>query len=155
MNIKPVTLYELSKIENIAAVKEASGDFGQVAEIIERCGDALDVYAGNDDYIVPLLSLGGKGVISTVANIAPQTTHDIVIKYLDGDTEGSRKLQLGILGLVRAIFPDGYPNPMAIKEALNMMGFNMGGCRPPLTTLDEPVLKILKTEMEKYGLELK
>jgi 4-hydroxy-tetrahydrodipicolinate synthase len=152
MNIKPVTFAELCKIPNIAAVKEATGDFAHVAEIIERCGDALDVYAGNDDYVIPMLSLGGKGVISTMGNIAPRVMHDMAAKYIGGDTEGGRKLQLAILGVVRAIFPDGYPNPMAIKTALNLMGFDMGQCRPPLTTLDEPVLNRLKEEMHKFGL---
>jgi 4-hydroxy-tetrahydrodipicolinate synthase len=152
MNIKPTTFAELCKIPNIAAVKEATGDFGHVAEIIERCGDALDVYAGNDDYVIPMLSLGGKGVISTMGNIAPRVMHDIVTKYISGDTEGGRKLQLSILGVVRAIFPDGYPNPMAIKTALNLMGFDMGVCRPPLTTLDEPVLSKLKDAITKFGL---
>lgn len=150
LNIQPKTMETLSKIENIAAVKEASGDFGQVAEIAERCGDALDLYAGNDDYIVPMMSLGGKGVISTVGNLMPQVVHDVVALYLDGDWEDSRKLQLGILGLVRAIFAD--VNPMPVKEALNMMGFHMGECRGPLTTISDDVRARLAQEMKARGL---
>jgi len=150
LNVLPETMAALSKIENIAAVKEASGDFGQVAEIAERCGDALDIYAGNDDYIVPVMSLGGKGVISTVGNLMPQTVHDIAAHYLNGDTEAARKLQLEILGLVRAIFKD--VNPMPVKAALDLMGFEMGPCRAPLTTPSDEAYALVKAEMKKRGL---
>jgi 4-hydroxy-tetrahydrodipicolinate synthase len=150
MNIQPKTFAELAKVPNIVAVKEATGDMPHVAEILERCGDRLAIYSGNDDYTLPILSLGGKGVISTVANIAPAWVHELVAKFMQGDAEGSRKIQLGILSLVRALFGD--VNPMPVKAALNLMGFGMGGCRPPLTTIDDGLLESLKAEMEKYGL---
>ena len=151
LNMLPKTMYELSKIENIAAVKEASGDIVQVAEIIERCGDKLDVYSGNDDWIVPVLSLGGKGVVSTLANIAPKQVHSLVTKYLEGNVKESAKMQLEMMGLIRALFAD--VNPMPVKEALNIMGFEAGPCRRPLTNIDESVKSELIAQMKKQGLE--
>lgn len=150
LNILPKTLQTLSKIDNIAAVKEASGNIVQVTEIAELCGDALDIYAGNDDYIVPVLSVGGRGVISTAANIAPAQVHDLVMKFLDGDIAGARRMQIDMMGLVRALFAD--VNPIPVKTALNLMGFAMGECRAPLTEPDEAVLANLKKEMAGYGL---
>ena len=150
LNMLPKTMQELSKIENIVAIKEASSNIVQIAEVIERCGNDVDVYCGNDDHVVPLLSLGGKGVISTVANIAPRQMHDLVMKYLDGNVKESAKIQLEMLGLIRAIFAD--VNPMPVKEALNLMGFNVGKCRRPLTTIDEDIKDELITQMRKYGL---
>jgi 4-hydroxy-tetrahydrodipicolinate synthase len=150
LNMLPKTVRELSKIENIAAIKEASGNIVQIAEIIELCGDDIDVYSGNDDYVVPLLSLGGKGVISTIANIAPRQMHDLVMKYLDGDVKGSAKMQLDMLALVRMLFAD--VNPMPVKEALNMMGFNAGPCRRPLTNIDDSLKNELAAQMRNYGL---
>ncbi|MCL1843885.1 MAG: 4-hydroxy-tetrahydrodipicolinate synthase [Defluviitaleaceae bacterium] len=150
INITAKTMEELSKIPNIVGVKEASGDFGQVAEIAERCGESFAIYAGNDDYIVPVLSLGGKGVISTTGNIAPQTIHDMVMKFLEGDVAGSRKLQLDVLPLIRLMFSDSSPAP--VKAALNLMGFNMGECRLPLVPIEDGLLENLKAEMKKFGL---
>jgi 4-hydroxy-tetrahydrodipicolinate synthase len=150
INIQPKTMEELCKIPNIVAIKEASGDFGQVAEIAERCGDRLDIYSGNDDYILPILSLGGKGVISTIGNIMPQTVHTMVQKYLDGNFPDSRKLQLGILPLVRLLFTD--VNPVPVKAALNLMGFEMGGCRLPLAPIEDDLHEKLKAEMKRVGL---
>jgi len=150
MNLQAKTLYELSKIPNITAIKEASGDFSQIAEMAERCAGAIDLYSGNDDHILPLLALGGKGVVSTVANIAPETVHNIVAKFMDGDLEGSRKLQLDLLPLIRLIFSD--VNPMPVKAALNLMGFGAGECRLPLTAIDDGLLDSLKQEMKRYGL---
>ena len=149
LNMLPKTVYELSKVENIKAIKEGSGDIVQIAEIIERCGDALDVYCGNDDHVVPVLSLGGKGVISTIANIAPRQMHELVVKYLEGDVKGSAKMQLEMLGLVRALFAD--INPMPVKEALNIMGFAAGPCRRPLTNIDNSLRDELIVQMMKYG----
>ena len=149
LNMLPKTVFELSKIENIAAVKEASGDIVQISQIIELCGDNIDVYAGNDDYVVPLLSMGGKGVISTIANIAPRQTRDMVHKYFDGDVKGSAKMQLEMLGLVRALFAD--VNPMPVKTALNIMGFEAGPCRGPLTTIDDSLKDELTSQMKRYG----
>jgi 4-hydroxy-tetrahydrodipicolinate synthase len=150
LNMKPETMRELCRIENIAAVKEASGDIVQIAEIIERCGDKLDLYAGNDDYIVPVLSLGGKGVISTAANIVPAQVHEMVFKYLNGDTKGAAAMQLDMLGLVRALFSE--VNPIPVKAALNAMGFRVGACRMPLTSMDDILFTRLKKAMEDYGL---
>ena len=150
MNMEPATFKKLSSIENIAAVKEASGNIVQVAEIAELCGDSLDIYSGNDDYVLPILSLGGKGVISTVANIMPDKIHELVQKFFDGDIKGSREIQLGILPLVRAIFKD--VNPMPIKAALNIMGYEMGRCRMPLTTVDEKLAEELKKQLTDYNL---
>ena len=150
LNILPNTLFEISKIPNIVAIKEASGDIVQVAEMIELCGDALTVYSGNDNHIVPVLSLGGKGVISTIANIVPAQVHEMVMAYIGGDWEKSVSLQMGILPLVRYLFTD--VNPMPVKAALNLMGFKMGRCRPPLTDIDEDLHENLKHEMTRYGI---
>ncbi|MCL2404167.1 MAG: 4-hydroxy-tetrahydrodipicolinate synthase [Defluviitaleaceae bacterium] len=150
LNMLPATLYEISKLPNIVAMKEASGDIVQVAEMIELCGDAITMYSGNDNHIVPMLSLGGKGVISTTGNVAPATVHNIVMTYLNGNHEASLRLQLSILPLVRCLFAD--VNPMPIKAALNMMGFDVGNCRLPLTSIDESLHDKLKQEMNKYGL---
>lgn len=150
INIQAKTMEVLCKIPNIVAVKEASGDFGQVAEIAERCGDSLAIYSGNDDYILPILSLGGKGVISTVGNISPRTMHNMVEKYLAGEIVESRKLQLSILALMRELFADG--NPVGVKAALNLMGFEMGGCRLPLAPIEDAHRENLKIEMQRFGL---
>jgi len=150
LNMLPKTLYELSKIDNIKGVKEASGDIVQIAEVIERCGDDLDVYCGNDDHVVPVLSLGGKGVISTIANIAPRQMHELIIKYFEGDVKGSAKMQLEMLGLIRALFAD--VNPMPVKEAVNLLGFEAGPCRRPLTNIDDGLKNELIAQMKRYGL---
>lgn len=150
LNMLPKTVQELSKIENIAAVKEASGDIAQIAEVVERCGDDIIVYSGNDDQVVPILSLGGKGVISTVANIAPKQMHDMVINYLEGQVKESAKIQLKLLALIRAIFAD--VNPMPVKEALNIMGFDVGKCRRPLTNIDDSLKTELTAQMKKLGI---
>ncbi|MCL2188107.1 MAG: 4-hydroxy-tetrahydrodipicolinate synthase [Defluviitaleaceae bacterium] len=150
LNMTPVTMETLSKIPNICAVKEASGDFGQVAEIAERCGDRLDIYSGNDDYILPVLSLGGKGVISTIANIAPAQVHDMVVFFEKGDIVNSRRMQLSILPIVRCLFAD--VNPIVIKAALNLMGFEVGECRAPLVPPEAELLEKLRNAMQEYGL---
>jgi len=152
LNMLPKTVYELSAVENIVAIKEASGNIAQVAEIIERCGDNMDVYSGEDAMVVPLLSLGGKGVVSTIANIAPQQMHDLVMRYMDGDVKGSAKMQLEMLALVRVLFAD--VNPMPVKEALNIMGMNAGPCRRPLTTIDDALKNELTAQMRSYGLNV-
>ena len=150
LNMLPTTLYEIAKLPNIVAVKEASDNIVQIAEIVERCGDAITLYSGNDNQIVPILSLGGKGVISTMANIAPAPIHEIVMSFLRGDCETSLRMQLSILPMVRCLFAD--VNPMPVKTALNLMGFNVGPCRMPLTSIDDGHLECLKTEMARYGL---
>ena len=150
LNIFPETMEKISKLPNIAAVKEASGDIDQIGEIIERCGERLDIYSGNDGHILPVLSLGGKGVISTVGNIAPKAVHDLIAKFSTGDIVGSRELQLGILPLVRLLFAD--VNPMPVKAALNLMGMRVGECRLPLTSIEDSHRDELGSEMKRYGL---
>lgn len=150
LNILPETVYQLSRIENIVAIKEASNDFTQIAEIVELCGDNMDIYSGNDDSVIPLLSLGGKGVISVVANIAPRQTHDMVMHYLNGNHQEGLKLQIELLPLVRALFKEVSPGP--VKSALNLMGGNTGGLRMPLCAPEEETVEMLKTAMKNYGL---
>jgi len=150
LNMEPKTLYKLSKIPNIVAIKEASGDIVQVAEMVELCGDTITFYSGNDNHILPVLSLGGKGVISTIANIIPDKIHKMVMSYINGDKKTALELQLGILPLVRCLFAD--VNPMPIKTALGLMGYNVGECRLPLTTIEESLHEKLKQEMINYGL---
>ncbi|MDR2749867.1 MAG: 4-hydroxy-tetrahydrodipicolinate synthase [Clostridiales bacterium] len=150
LNILPKTFKELIKIDAVQGVKEASGNIMQIAEIVELCGDRLDIYAGNDDYIVPVLSLGGKGVISTAANIVPKQLHDMVAKYLAGDTAGSLAIQIGMLELIRGLFCE--VNPIPVKAALNKMGMEVGGYRAPLTTMEPQNEAQLEKALKNYGL---
>jgi len=150
VNILPETCKELSKIENIVAIKEASGNISQVAEIANLCGDNLHIYSGNDDQIVPVLSLGGIGVISVLSNIAPEYTHNIVEYYLEGDVQKSLQMQLKALGLVKALFSE--VNPIPIKEALNMLGYNFGEPRLPLIAISKEKRILLEYEMREFGM---
>lgn len=150
LNIAPETLKELSKVENIVAVKEASGNISQVAKIAHLCGDDMTIYSGNDDQIVPILSLGGKGVISVLSNVAPKQTHDMVAKYLDGDVAAACKLQLEAIELVDALFIE--VNPIPVKAAMNMLGYNAGGLRMPLCEISDANREVLKKAMTNYGL---
>ena len=150
VNIAPETAYELSKYESIAAIKEASGNISQIAKIRALCGDALDVYSGNDDQIVPLLSLGGKGVISVLANVAPEVTHNICQYYFDGKVAESAALQLEYLDLCNDLFID--VNPIPVKEALNMMGMNAGPCRMPLYEMTDAAKDKLAATLARHGL---
>lgn len=150
VNIAPETAYELSKYDNIAAIKEASGNISQVAKIRALCGDNLDVYSGNDDQIVPLLSLGGKGVISVLANVAPEVTHNICQYYFDGKVAESAALQLEYLDLCNDLFID--VNPIPVKEALNMMGMNAGPCRMPLYAMTDAAKDKLAATLARHGL---
>lgn len=152
LNILPETLKALSEVENIVAIKEASGNISQVAEMAALCGDNMYIYSGNDDQVVPLLSLSGKGVISVIANIAPRDTHDMVLKYLEGDVKGSMDLQLKMIDLVKSLFIE--VNPIPVKEALNMLGFEVGRCRLPLTDMSEKNAEMLKNSLRKYGFEV-
>lgn len=150
-NIQPETAAYLAKnVENIVAMKEATGNIGQAAQTVQLCEGALDLYSGNDDIIVPILSLGGKGVISVLSNVAPRETHDIVAKYLAGDTKGSLALQLKYLPLVKALFSE--VNPIPVKAAMNMMGLEVGPLRAPLTEMEEAHAQVLRAEMQKVGL---
>lgn len=154
VNIAPETLAWLAKnVENIVGVKEASNSITQVAKIAQLTDGALDIYSGNDDQIVPILSLGGVGVISVLSNIAPRETHDIVAKYLAGDVEGSRDLQLKALPLVEKLFCE--VNPIPVKAALNMMGWEVGPVRMPLTAMEEEHQRQLKAEMDRFGIKAK
>lgn len=152
VNIKPSVIAELAKIKNIVAVKEASGDLAQVAEIARLVPEGFAIYSGNDDSILPLLSLGGVGVISVVANICPKETHDLVEKFLNGDVEGSRKLQLGMKSLIDKLFIE--VNPIPVKTAMNLLGFEVGDLRLPLAPMEESNLKTLRDELVNYGFEL-
>ena len=149
-NIKPETYVELCKHPNIVATKEASGDLSAIAQIRALCGDELDVYSGNDDQIVPVMSLGGKGVISVLSNVMPKETHDMVQTYLDGNVKESMRLQLEYLDLINGLFMDVTPIP--VKEALNIMGYNVGECRLPLCNMLPTQVENLKKLLTKHGL---
>lgn len=148
MNMNPETVKALSEIENIVAVKECN--LGQVGDIVNLCGEDFAVYSGDDNAILPVLSMGGKGVISVMANIIPQDTHDMVMKFFQGDVKGAINLQLKTLNLIKAIFSE--VNPIPIKAAVNLLGFQAGQCRLPLTEIEDKNLEILRTEMKSYGL---
>ena len=152
MNIEPKMVAKLSQIDNIVAIKEASGNLAQVAEIARLVPDNFAIYSGNDDSIVPLLSLGGSGVISVVANILPKETHDLVQKFLDGDIDASKKLQLDMKPLIDALFIE--VNPIPIKTAMNLLGFEVGNLRLPLADMNEKNLDILKQELINKDLKL-
>ena len=140
-NINAETCAELSKHKNIVGIKEAGGNFSQIAEISRLCGEDFAIYSGNDDQILPVLSLGGKGVISVLANVLPQETHDICSLYHSRLINESLALQLKVLPLVKALFSD--VNPIPVKEALNLLGFSAGACRLPLDLLSEEKRRIL------------
>lgn len=150
VNITPETCVELAKIPNIVAIKEASGNISQVAHIKRLCGDELDIYSGNDDQIVPILSLGGAGVISVLSNVMPKETHDICQLFLDGKVEESRQLQFKLLDLCNALFMD--VNPIPVKEAMNQMGMNVGECRLPLYRMTDANIEKMRAVLTKTGL---
>lgn len=150
LNVLPSTCLELSKIPNIVAIKEASGNLSQVAEIAALCGDNLTIYSGNDDQILPVLSVGGKGVISVLSNVAPKKASKMVHDYLSGNFEAAKKAQLEAIGLINALFCE--VNPIPVKAALNMLGYNFGTPRLPLTPLSEKNMAILRQELQNYGL---
>lgn len=147
VNIEPATCLELSKVPNIVAIKEASGNLSQIAEIAHLCGDELHIYSGNDDQVVPILSLGGLGVISVLSNVKPQFTHDMVEAYLNGDVEKAKEYQLRAIPLVKALFSE--VNPIPVKAALNEIGFNFGEPRLPLIPMSAEKLEVLKKELAK------
>lgn len=150
MTIKPETYLTLSGHPNIVATKEASGNITDIARTAALCGDSLDIYSGNDDQIVPILSLGGKGVISVLANIMPQETHDICSLYLEGRVQESTRLQLKLMDIIEAIFID--VNPIPVKCALNLIGYRVGECRLPLAPLSDTHMKKLSDTLAHYGL---
>lgn len=148
VNIEPKTCLELSKIENIVAIKEASGNLSQVAEIAHLCGNNLNIYSGNDDQIVPVLSLGGIGVISVLSHVLPEYTHNMVQNFFDGNIKKATKMQLDVIPLVKSLFSE--VNPIPVKEALNILGYNYGVPRLPLTKLSEDKENILRDEIKKF-----
>lgn len=150
VNITPTTYRELAKHPNIVAAKEASGNISQIAQIAQACGDELDLYSGNDDQIVPLLSLGAKGVISVLSNIMPRETHDICRLFFEGKIAESRALQLKLLPLINALFSD--VNPIPVKEAMNMMSWGCGECRLPLVSMQPQAKEHLRILMQEQGL---
>lgn len=150
-NIAPETVVRLcTDVENIVGVKEASGDISQVVKLMALADGKVDLYSGNDDQIVPLLSLGGKGVISVLSNVAPKQTHDICAKFFAGDVEGSCKEQLRAIPLCKALFCE--VNPIPVKMALNLMGKEAGMLRPPLTQMEEDNAAKLEKAMKDYGI---
>lgn len=149
-NLQPATLAQLAKLPNINAVKEASGNIAQVAEIAALCGEELNIYSGNDDQIVPLLALGGKGVISVLSNVAPQFTHDLCAKWFAGDTAGSMAMQLQAMPLCKALFAD--VNPIPVKWAMNRLGWQAGACRLPLVEPSPAVQQQLEAALREFGL---
>ena len=150
VNILPKTCFELSKIENIVAVKEASGNISQVAEIANLCGENLAIYSGNDDQILPVLSVGGSGVISVLSNIIPKDVHNMVYSFLDGNIKNAIKLQLDTLNLTASLFSE--VNPIPIKAACNMLGYDVGIPRLPLIEMSVEAKEKLKQEIKNYGL---
>lgn len=150
-NILPDTVIRLCKdVQNIVGVKEASGDISQIARLAARAQGCVDIYSGNDDQIVPVLSLGGKGVISVLSNIAPRQTHEICARYFAGDTAGSLELQLKAMDLCDKLFSE--VNPIPVKKALNLMGMEAGSLRRPLTEMEPQNAQKLETAMKEYGL---
>ncbi len=152
-NIQPETIVDLAKnVENIVAVKEATGDISQAAKLLSMADGNIDVYSGNDDQIVPLLSLGGQGVISVLSHVLPKETHDIVALYKQGKVEESAALQLKYIPLIGALFSE--VNPIPVKAAMNLMGFEVGSLRSPLTPMEDAHVEILRKEMIKAGIKV-
>lgn len=148
--IKPETYKELSKHENIVAVKEANGDISSIAKTMSLCQGELDLYSGNDDEIVPIMSLGGIGVISVLSNILPRETHNICEEFFKGNIDKARDMQLKYVSLINALFSD--VNPIPVKEAMNMMGLGMGPLRMPLAPMTDSARAALREELKKHGL---
>lgn len=152
-NIEPATVAVLVKeVDNIVGVKEASGNISQVAKIMQLTQGDIDLYSGNDDQIVPILALGGKGVISVLSNVAPRETHEICAKFFAGDIAGSRELQLKAIPLINALFSE--VNPIPVKKAVSLMGMEAGGLRMPLTEMEEANAQKLAQAMRAFGIQL-
>lgn len=150
MNMEVSTIKELANHKNIVAVKEASGNISYAAKLIAECGDMIDVYSGNDDMIVPLMSLGAKGVISVLSHVIPKETHDMVQYCLDNNLAEATKLQIDYLDLINNLFIE--VNPIPVKEAMNMIGVNVGKCRLPLVEMSEEHKAVLRASLVKHGL---
>ena len=150
-NIQPETAAYLAKnVKNIAGIKEASGNISQIAKLMQLAEGQIELYSGNDDQVVPIMALGGLGVISVLSNVAPQQTHDMVAKFLEGDVAGSREIQLKALPLIDALFCE--VNPIPVKAAMNMLGYQAGECRLPLDRLSPEHMDTLRTALKKAGL---
>lgn len=148
--IKPETYLKLSAHKNIVAVKEANGDLSAILKTRKLCGDNLAIYSGNDDQIIPILSIGGKGVISVLSNVAPKVTHDICQFYFDGKTDEAAKLQVDYCDLIDALFCE--VNPIPVKTAMNLLGWNAGKLRMPLSEMEDKNLEQLKTALKNHNL---
>ena len=150
-NIQPATAVKIAKsVDNIVAIKEASGDIGQVATLAALADGCLDIYSGNDDQVVPLLALGGKGVISVLSNVAPRETHDMVMKFLDGDVKGSLDIQLKYMYVIHNLFSE--VNPIPAKRAVSEMGYCRNIVRRPLTEMEEDHAQVLINAMKEAGI---
>jgi len=149
-NITPESLVELAKIDNIVSLKDATGNFSQAVDNLSLLGDRLDIYSGNDDTIIPLMSLGAKGVISVLANIAPKATAEMTHAFLDGDIKKAAAMQAEYKELIDCLFVE--PNPIPVKAGMQLLGFNVGPMRLPLTDADQAVIDRLAAAMKKVGL---
>ena len=150
VNIEPATYLALADNPMIAGIKEANGNISKIVETFALVGDRLDIYSGNDDQVVPILSLGGKGVISVLSNVAPRDTHDMVAKYLAGDTAGSLALQMKYMDLIHALFCE--VNPIPVKKATYLMGYGDDAVRSPLTVMEPEHAAVLEAEMRRLGI---
>ena len=152
-NLQPETIAALVKnVKNIVGVKEASGNISQIAKVKLLCGDDIDLYSGNDDQVVPILSLGGIGVISVLSNVAPKETHNMVMDYLNGDVDKARQMQLKAIPLIDALFSE--VNPIPVKKALSLMGWEAGPLRAPLTEMEASHAEVLKKTMKDFGIKV-
>lgn len=152
-NLLPETIAKLVKnVKNIVGVKEASGNISQIAKVKLLCGDDVDLYSGNDDQVVPILSLGGIGVISVLSNVAPKETHNMVMDYLNGDLEKAREMQLKALPLIDALFSE--VNPIPVKKAMSFMGWEAGPLRAPLSEMEDAHAEVLRQAMKDFGIKV-
>ena len=152
-NLQPATVATLVKnVKNIVGLKAASGDLSQIAKTVSLAGEDLELYSGNDDQVLPILSLGGLGVISVLSNVAPKETHDMVMKFLEGDTKGAARIQIDAIPLINALFCE--VNPIPVKTALNLMGMNVGPLRMPLCEMEEANKETLIKAMKDFGIKL-
>ena len=150
-NIQPETAVALAKnVKNIVGIKEASGNISQVAKLMQLADGCIELYSGNDDQVVPMLALGGKGVISVLSNVAPKQTHDMCAEFFKGNIEASRRIQLKAMPLIEALFSE--VNPIPVKAALNLMGKNVGEPRLPLTVMEPQHQEVLKKAMQDFGI---
>ena len=152
-NLQPATVAHLVKnVDNIVAIKDATGDLSQAAQMMNLCDGNLELYSGNDDQVLPILSLGGLGVISVLSNVAPKETHDMVMKFLEGDTKGAAEIQLKAIPLIHALFSE--VNPIPVKAALNLMGKEVGPLRMPLCEMEDANKAKLAEELKNFGIKL-